>query len=79
MQGNTLSVPFGHILDENIIQSPPKSHAIKEGDSQLRVTTKKNFNVNVPQKGRDFSSKKESLTQADDLTKFDDNTALSHY
>lgn len=50
-----------------------------EGDSQLRVTTKKNFNVNVPQKGREFSQKKESLTQGDDLSRFEENNGLSHY
>ena len=30
-------------------------------------------------KGREFSQKKESLTQGDDLSRFEENNGLSHY
>ena len=64
MQGVMDGMPLAKVIqNENINFTPSKSNSLCEGDSNLRVTTKKNFNLNVPLKGRgDYSHQKESLT-----------------
>ena len=38
---------------EDIMQTPTQSNGVLEEDDQLRVTTKRKFNVNLPQNKRE--------------------------
>lgn len=71
-------MPLAQVMNENINLTPTKSNGICDEESELRVTTKRKFNVNVPQKGRDFSQTKGSPPQnVEELTKFDDNAVTN--